>query len=114
MISDRFPYLPLALDVGSHSESVEALIDTGFDGDVALPADLLRGGRAVANFNCVLADGSEVKARVYRGRVRVGGLGVFPVEIIEIGDEPVLVAELSTASPSSSITAAKSESNRRC
>ena len=90
MISDRFPYLSLALELGSRSESVEALIDTGFDGDVAVPADLLRGNRPVANFNCVLADGSEVKARVYRGRVRMGGLGVFPVEILEIGDEPVV------------------------
>ncbi|MPZ13519.1 MAG: hypothetical protein GEU73_03700 [Chloroflexi bacterium] len=90
MISDRFPYLPLVLDLGSRSESVEAFIDTGFDGDLALPTDLLQGGRPVANFNCVFADGSEVKTPVYRGRVRVGGLGVFRVEIIEIGDEPVI------------------------
>ncbi len=94
MINDRCPYLPLALDLGSRSESVEAFIDTGFDGDVALPADLLQGSRPVANFNCVLADGSEVKTPVYRGRVRVGDLGVCPVDIIEIGDEPVVGREI--------------------
>ena len=34
LISNRFPHLPISLDTGYDSQDVEALLDTGFDGDV--------------------------------------------------------------------------------
>jgi hypothetical protein len=42
--SERFPYLPLRLVVRDQTHEIEALIDTGFDGDVAVPPDVLADG----------------------------------------------------------------------
>lgn len=40
-ISPRFPYLPINVVLGDRRLDVEAFIDTGFEGDLALP-DALR------------------------------------------------------------------------
>jgi len=40
----RFPYLPVRLTVHDRSANVEALLDTGFDGTVVVPAHLLTNG----------------------------------------------------------------------
>ncbi len=37
LTSFRFPYLPLRLSLGAESKDVDTLLDTGFDGDVAVP-----------------------------------------------------------------------------
>ena len=39
--SSRFPYLPVQIGVGQTGHDVEALLDTGFDGDAILPSDML-------------------------------------------------------------------------
>jgi hypothetical protein len=36
LVSERIPYLPLRLDLGGWTYTIEALIDTGFD--IAVPA----------------------------------------------------------------------------
>jgi predicted aspartyl protease len=88
LVSPRFPYLPLHLTVGSTTLDVEALLDTGFDGDVAMPTSLAVDGVVPAgNMTCRLADGSPVAAPVYRGTVSVGSFGPFRVYVIALGDE---------------------------
>ena len=37
LISARYPYIPLIVVVNKRSETIEALLDTGFDGDIILP-----------------------------------------------------------------------------
>ena len=37
LISSRFPYLPVQVTVGAFILQMEALVDTGFDGDLILP-----------------------------------------------------------------------------
>ncbi len=59
-VSRRFPYLPRRIEAGAQRVEVEALIDTGFDGDVVLPV----GGMAIAGApefaeTWMLAGGSE-------------------------------------------------------
>jgi predicted aspartyl protease len=44
LVSEHFPYLPLRLEVRGRTSAVEALLDTGFDGDVAVPPDLFANG----------------------------------------------------------------------
>jgi hypothetical protein len=34
LISHRFPYIPISLDIGQGFQEVEALLDRGFDGDI--------------------------------------------------------------------------------
>ena len=60
-VSQRFPYLPLQIQIGSVSRTIEALIDTGFDGDLLLPPAMLPVGldpaRTATEWR--LADGSR-------------------------------------------------------
>ena len=44
LTSARFPYIPLTVMVNKRSETIEALLDTGFDGDIILPEGLLTNG----------------------------------------------------------------------
>ena len=89
--SDRFPYLPLYLEVRQRNERVEALVDTGFDGDVVVPSDFIADTeRPDSYLSCRLADTSEVLAPVYRSHVRMDGFGSFPVLVLVLGDEPIV------------------------
>lgn len=91
LTSSRFPYVPLHLEVRQQTHGVDALLDTGFDGDVALPPELVVAGQSPDGYlPCQLADGSEVLTPFYLGVVRVGDLGAFPIVIIALGDEPLV------------------------
>lgn len=91
LVSSHFPYLPLRLSVGDYSGSLEALVDTGFDGDVALPPGLLaNGGSPDEYLTWALADGSEVLAAAFLGAARLGDLDPFPVLVTVLGDEPLM------------------------
>lgn len=92
VVSDRFPYLPLTVTVGQRSVDVEALLDTGSDGDVCLPAaDLLLNGETPDYFEpWMLADESEILAPAFLGEVQVDGFPPFPAVITGVGDEPLV------------------------
>jgi predicted aspartyl protease len=51
LVSFHFPYLPIHFEVGQRGEDVEALLDTGFDGAVALPPDLITNGRLPTGYS---------------------------------------------------------------
>jgi predicted aspartyl protease len=91
LISLRFPYLPLQINIHGAVANVEALIDTGFDGDAAVPETMI--GTAISpdgHIPCVMADGSQVLAPYFRGNVRLRGLGSFQVVVLAMGDEPLV------------------------
>lgn len=89
--SERFPYLPLRLAVRGRDYAVEALIDTGFDGYVAVPHDLLGSDLPPDDYHAwSLADGSEVFAPFYLGTVHLGDVGAFPAAITVLGDEVIV------------------------
>lgn len=74
----------------------DALLDTGFDGDLVVP----RSFEAVAGIpngigEFFLADGSAVRCPVYLGSVEIGALGAFPVEIAALADECLMGRGLS-------------------
>jgi predicted aspartyl protease len=87
--SSRFPYLPLQVDLRGRRYAVEALVDTGFNGDVSLPFALVGNG-APADYEARarLADGSRVAVPAYVAEVRLGPYGPFPVAVLVLGDEP--------------------------
>ncbi len=67
------------------------MLDTGFEGDVAVTADLISvGSQPDGHVPCQLADGSEIVAPFYRGLVELGGLGAFAILILALGDEPIV------------------------
>lgn len=91
--SSRVPYLPVTVNVEEVRTSVVALLDTGFDGDLAVPSWM-----AVA-FNVpppsrttpyILADGSMVAAPAYYGTVGIGDLPQYPATIVILGNEVIL------------------------
>jgi predicted aspartyl protease len=89
--SERFPYLPLQLVVRDQTYVIEALIDTGFDGDVAVPPEALADGEPPDDYQrWILADGSQVVAAFYIGAVTLGGAVSFAAAITALGDEAII------------------------
>src|SRR5262249_2247247 len=91
LTSNRFPYLPLRLSLADQIHELEALLDTGFDGDLAVPPELIADGPLPDEYRSwLLADGSTIVAPVYYGTVTVGTFTPRPADIAGIGDEPLV------------------------
>jgi predicted aspartyl protease len=89
--SDHFPYVPVHLDIRGQTYEMETLLDTGFDGDIAVPLDLIhRDWTPNGHYSWALADGSEVEAPYFRGTLRLGGLPPLSLNVTALGDEPIL------------------------
>jgi predicted aspartyl protease len=88
--SARFPYLPVAFTVRGSTRTAEALVDTGFDGYLAVPEALLRGVAPSGHQMVGLADGSALRIPYYRGLIRLGELSPVPCLIITLGDEVIV------------------------
>lgn len=91
--SSRFPFVPIMLEVRGRQISIEALLDTGFDGHVAVPSHLLGNGplqQPDGYAQWRLADGSIVSAPLYAGRVRIGQMGPYLATVTVLGDEPII------------------------
>jgi len=89
--SERFPFLPLTISVGTRTAQVEALLDTGFDGDVVVPLSLIADGPPPDEYRSwQLADGSIVATPVYYGTVQVGGFAAVEADIALLGNEPIV------------------------
>jgi len=90
LVSTHFPYLPIQIEVHNREADAEALLDTGFDGDVAVPPDLATNGRPDGHLRWTLADGSTILAPYFMGTVKVGNMGPFPCVVTALGDEPLV------------------------
>jgi predicted aspartyl protease len=91
LVSPRFPYLPLRFRIGNHVREVEAFLDTGFDGGVAIPAYLSPTDRSADGATrWELADASEVLAPYYVATVEFSELGTLPTVVTVLGDEPLV------------------------
>ena len=91
VVSRRFPYLPVRLVLRQQVHNTEALLDTGFDGDVAVPPLIVPVGEPPDGYIAArLADGSDVYAPFYRATVQVFPADVFSVTILALGDELVV------------------------
>ena len=76
-------------------QSFNFILDTGFDGDLSLPAEILQGLDADIEGERIieLADGSRTTAYVWAATVRWEG-ATRPVMITESAGEPLLGMEL--------------------
>lgn len=83
-------HLPLRLEVRNRVHTLEALIDTGFDGDIAVPADMLVNVEPDDHQRWTPADGTHVSAPYFVGTVQVGAVGTFEAVITALGDEPLV------------------------
>ena len=96
LTNSRFPYLPIRLHVRQQASEMEALIDTGFDGGMAVPPDVFAGQPPDWYQRWALADGSQVLAPAYLGTVQVGDFDPVQTLIIALGDEPLVGLDMVT------------------
>lgn len=86
--SSRFPYIPIRVEALGHRYELDALVDTGFDGDVAVPAPVAADwGQPDRQLRAMLADGSMRWVPVYRGFAEIDGLGRIAVSVLALGPE---------------------------
>jgi predicted aspartyl protease len=89
------PLLPLSLlggaGNGGRRENVEAVIDTGFDGDLTLQQATIRhlGYPYSGSAGGILADGNEVQFDYYEGRVLWHGFE-RPVAVVGAEGQPLV------------------------
>lgn len=91
LISERFPYLPLLLSIGGFSANTDALVDSSFDGDIAVPPGLVGADETPDHYlPWIMADGSVVLAPAFLGVAHLGSFGPLSVIVTQKGDEPLL------------------------
>ena len=95
LTSTHFPYIPVTVVLHKRTETVEALLDTGFDGDLIIPEGLLTNGKPPDSYlRFTLADQvTTVLAPAYLGRVEVaelGDAGFYAAIISVLGTEAII------------------------
>jgi predicted aspartyl protease len=75
--SEHFPYIPIVVLINKHIQTFEALLDTGFEGDIIIPEDSVPKGQAPDSyFHLTLADPTAtVLSPSFVGKVEVANLG---------------------------------------
>jgi clan AA aspartic protease len=96
-VSSRFPYVSIRVIIrqtlasNQQSLDLEAMVDTGFDGGVVIPSDLLDPALTpVRQLPWSLADGSEVLLPAFLGSVQIGNLPPVTTIVMPLGDEPLI------------------------
>jgi predicted aspartyl protease len=92
LVTAPYPYVPVRFVINGHEHSESALVDTGFTGEIAIPASLLSEDLGVAqgDVDVELANGSSVKAPLYAGTLEISQFPSFPVAITVLGNEYIL------------------------
>src|SRR5437016_59810 len=93
--SAHFPYIPVTVFLNKRVETVEALLDTGFDGDLIIPKGLMTNGKPPDSYlRFTLADQvTTVLAPAYLGRVEVaelGDAGLYSAIISVLGTKAII------------------------
>jgi predicted aspartyl protease len=91
LVSDQFPFLRLTVGIASDRLEVEALVDTGFDGDIVLPArQALPSGLEYDLLVFRLADGTRVRVPTFRAAAVIGAVRIRPVDVVLVGGVPMV------------------------
>lgn len=91
LTSSRFPYIQAILQVLNRNIKVEALVDTGFDGDITVPPEVVLNGKPPEGYlPWTLADDTKINAPYFLGKIKIGKFKAFNVLITALGDEPLI------------------------
>lgn len=88
--SRRFPYIAITVPLQQRELQFEALVDTGFDGAVVVPASSVAAETPQGYVPWGLADERRVLTPAFGGTVRLGDFPPFPALVIALGEEPIL------------------------
>lgn len=70
---------------------INALIDTGFDGDIVVPSKMITNGHPPNGYSrWTLADGNTILAPYFLGSIKIGGYKALSVSITTLGDESLI------------------------
>jgi predicted aspartyl protease len=95
IVSTRFPYIPIHLAIDGYRDAFDAMLDTGFDGDIVVPVGHLPNVVTPADQLPVrLADGSQMLVATHVGVVRIGVMEVADVLVYVLGDVPLIGTNL--------------------
>lgn len=91
LISSHFPYLSVKVIVRQRVLNLEALVDTGFDGEIILPPGLATNGELPFWYvDCKLADESVVKISAFKCSVELANKKLKDITVLIMGDEPIV------------------------
>jgi predicted aspartyl protease len=91
LVSTRFPYVPVTVTVGGWTATIEALLDTGFDGDMSVPRRLATSIGVPHHYGeFIMANGVEAYRPVFLGSGEIGSFGSFPIEVAALGGDYLL------------------------
>ena len=90
MTSPRFPSLRLRVELAGRVFNEDALLDTGFDGEVAIPKSRAEGLQPKEIGRFAFLDGTVVEPDMFSGIARLGDLEPVAVEIVAMGDEFII------------------------
>lgn len=91
LVSSRSPYISIQVQVQGKIKNFDALVDTGFDGNVIIPRHQLMNGEPPSGYlPCKLADGSKITAPFYEGVIKIGKLPSLSIIILAMGDESLV------------------------
>ena len=97
IISARFPYLPVMVAAGESIVTFDALVDSGFDGDIMVPEGMDVDLHAFIDYSrWTLIDGSRVRAPNYLASVQIGTFDPVPAALTTFGREPLIGRRLLT------------------
>jgi predicted aspartyl protease len=97
--SSRVPYIPVTIEIpeASITITVEALVDTGFNGEMSVPSNSVSSRTPALGYVTMrLADETDVAAPAYLGNVRIGETTLSPVTILALGNEAVVGLGITT------------------
>lgn len=89
LFNPLFPSLPVTVWALDQPNEGMALLDTGFEGDVIIPAHLGTGSSGPGQ-DLILADESVIEAPIRGGFVQIGDLESVPAEVIYMGNEFII------------------------
>lgn len=93
--SSHFPYIPVKVTIKQRVLKLEALLDTGFDGEIILQPGLATNGEFLYWYvDCKLADESVVKIPAFKCSLKLANKKLDDVTILIMGDEPVIGREV--------------------
>ena len=93
LVSANYPYLPIRVEIRGQSDETQALIDTGYTGNLIVPNDWLHRdlGLPDGRSSIELGDGSIVPgAPLYLGILEMDDLFSARVRITVMGNEYIL------------------------
>ena len=87
MTSLTFPFVPVRIELDGRVFEENAILDTGFDGEISIPKTHVEGLEPDDSARFMFPDGTIVEPDIFRGIVRFADMEPTVAEIVALGDE---------------------------